>query len=305
MIPSARTGRERNGVGTMRRLSQSCRSPLAQHCPAFTLVEILLVVAIVAILIALLVPGVRQAMRQANNTVCMHNLREIGQALQIYRLESAGWLPNVDVVDDDRVNTWFVKLMPRPLADRTVMACPEDPFKNRWRSLDEKDDPSDWANASSYGLNNFLMRAGDGFLSNVDRHEPSRPMNTLLVADIGPDRHFAPGRGDDGKDKGPPRNASMLQWDDGYDPNYDDEGYPWVTTRHGFGINVLTLGNSVTTARTIDVMRNPIREYYSRCANGGCSICTDLHDVEHYNFSSDQLYWYTGPLPSSEHETRR
>jgi prepilin-type N-terminal cleavage/methylation domain-containing protein len=288
----------------MCKLARSCTMSIVwHHRRAFTLLETLLVVTIIAVLIGLLIPGVSQAIRQANSTVCMHNLREIGQALQIYRLECAGWLPNVDVIDKDRVSTWFVKLMPRPLADRTVMTCPEDPFKNRWRQLGEKADPSELANASSYGLNNFLMRAGDGYLSNVDRHEPSRPMNTLLVADIGPDRHFAPRRGEEGK--GPPRNASMLQWDDSYDPNYEDEGYPWVTIRHGVGINVLTLGNSVTMARTLDVIRNPIRDYYPRCANGGCSICTELRGVEHYNLSTDQLYWYTGPLPASEHEVRR
>ncbi|MCC7291267.1 MAG: type II secretion system protein [Phycisphaerales bacterium] len=269
----------------------------------FTLLEMLLVISIIALLLALLIPGMVHAMRQANGTVCMHNLREIGQALHIYRLENEGWLPNVDVDSRNKVSTWFVKLFPKPLTDYATVTCPEDPFKGRFRALRDQKDDALKANASSYGLNNFLLRAGGGYLSNVDRFQPALPMNTLLVADIGPDHHGT--TTEQGKDKGPPRNASMLQWDDGYDPFYEEAGYPWVTKRHGVGINILTLGNSVVQAKTADVMRNPIRSYYPRCANGGCSLCTELEDLPHYNFSEDQLYWYTGPLPFGDHEVRR
>lgn len=272
----------------------------------FSLLELLFVIAIIGLLIALLIPGLQTAMRQVNSTVCQHNLREIGQALHIYRLENDGWLPNVDIESQDHLSTWWAKLVPKPLSDFNVLACPEDPFKTRARRImeNQKDD-ADYASCSSYGLNNFLMRAGNGFLSNIDRHMPSRPGNTLLVADLGPDRLY--GRihvNDGGNDNGPPRNASMLQWDDGYDPYYDDEGYPWLTTRHGVGINVLTVDLSVVSIRTAELVGQTIKSYYPRCAAGGCSICMELNDVPHYSFASEKLYWYTGTLPMGDHSIR-
>lgn len=282
-----------------------CVTPSGER--GFTLLELLFVIAIIGLLIALLIPGLQTAMRQVNSTVCMHNLREIGQALHIYRLENDGWLPNVDVESSDQLSTWWAKLVPKPLSDFNVLACPEDPFKNRARRVMEghKDD-ADYASCSSYGLNNFLMRAGGGFLSNIDRHSPSQPGNTLLVADLGPDRMYGKSRGDDGDvGNGPPRNASMLQWDDGYDPYYDDEGYPWLTTRHGAGINVLTVNLSVLQIRTADLIGQPVRSYYQRCASGGCSICTELTNVTHYSFASEKVYWYTGTLPTGDDDIRR
>ncbi|MFI5378155.1 MAG: prepilin-type N-terminal cleavage/methylation domain-containing protein [Tepidisphaerales bacterium] len=51
---------------------------------AFSLVELLVVIAIVAILIAILLPSINQARDQANRTVCLNNLRQVGLAIGVY-----------------------------------------------------------------------------------------------------------------------------------------------------------------------------------------------------------------------------
>jgi prepilin-type N-terminal cleavage/methylation domain-containing protein len=51
---------------------------------AFTLVEMLLVVAVIGILAAMLLPAVARAKRQAHVTTCLNNMHQIGLALQMY-----------------------------------------------------------------------------------------------------------------------------------------------------------------------------------------------------------------------------
>lgn len=60
---------------------------------AFTLLELLVVVAIIALLISILLPGLSRAKQSAKTAVCVSNLHQIGNALQMYFLEHNEWFP--------------------------------------------------------------------------------------------------------------------------------------------------------------------------------------------------------------------
>ncbi|CAN5648145.1 hypothetical protein BH09PLA1_BH09PLA1_06300 [soil metagenome] len=60
---------------------------------AFTLVELLVVIGIIAVLIGLLLPALHRARRQANRTVTLAQLQQIGQAMANYAVEFKGAHP--------------------------------------------------------------------------------------------------------------------------------------------------------------------------------------------------------------------
>jgi prepilin-type N-terminal cleavage/methylation domain-containing protein/prepilin-type processing-associated H-X9-DG protein len=92
---------------------------------AFTLVELLVVIGIIALLISMLLPALSKAREAANSVACLANLRSAGQAMQMYVAEQKGFIPG----SPNTSSRHFYNAVPNA-AVVTSLAVPPGPIQN-------------------------------------------------------------------------------------------------------------------------------------------------------------------------------
>ena len=95
---------------------------------AFTLVELLVVIGIVAVLIALLMPALVKVRKHAQEVHCAANLRSIGQALTMYT-QRYEYYPGLG---DGAVAVWPVRLRAFMGDDQDAFYCPAQDERCQW-----------------------------------------------------------------------------------------------------------------------------------------------------------------------------
>ncbi len=96
----------------------------------FTLVELLAVVAIIALLASILLPALGRAREASRRAVCASNLKQWGVIFSLYSKESSGyrWPPrqlNPDLTDS-KPSPRVVSIYPEYLSDPRIFLCPSD-----------------------------------------------------------------------------------------------------------------------------------------------------------------------------------
>ncbi len=93
----------------------------------FTLVELLAVIAVIAILTALSLRYIGAAMERAHLAKCAGNLRALGHSLLLYASDHQTRLP---AFDEGGV-IWDTQVLPYLGENKTVFLCPRDPHLTR------------------------------------------------------------------------------------------------------------------------------------------------------------------------------
>jgi len=194
--------------------------PRTKHSAAlgFTLVELLVVVAIIAMLLSLVLPNLGAAMARGRSVKCQISLRDIGQLMQMYVDDRQGFLPPVatDWEATQNKHHWCQFLAPYagvPLDPNTRTVPTPTPagwkpgelLERQWWGVFPRNNifwgcpswraerPTATASKPGYGMNGYLRSPAGTFTG--DSNHPIRllnvtfPSNRALVADA-PDWHI-------------------------------------------------------------------------------------------------------------------
>jgi len=137
-----------------------CRSSARR---AFTLVELLVVIGIIALLISILLPALTKAKEQANRVACASNLKQMGSALAIYTGDTRHYPGCQAIMNGKAFAIWPTRLR-KSMRQKTssgsnIFYCPSQPAGFIWQS--RSGSGADYATAAQagfgYELNELLL----------------------------------------------------------------------------------------------------------------------------------------------------
>ena len=141
---------------------------------ALTLVELLVVIAVIGALVALLLPAVQQARAAARRTSCLNNLRQLGLAITQYADSHGGRFPR-GTDDPLDAESWVFTLAPYLENVDGIRICPDDPHRQAWLEL----------SGTSYLMSEYLTMDVPEAVETIDQlSSTSRTIVTFEGSDL-------------------------------------------------------------------------------------------------------------------------
>lgn len=142
---------------------------MPKHIRAFSLVELLAVIAIVAVLVAMTLPALQNARKAAWKALCASQERQLGIAMANYNQENAQYCPyggpqtnrtgvsNSDPAKPDVIQPWVMSLSPylgnfKGDSKPKIVMCPANPWP-AWVYPVSSNDDNRFRPLTTYGLN--------------------------------------------------------------------------------------------------------------------------------------------------------
>ncbi|MFZ4599175.1 MAG: type II secretion system protein [Terrimicrobiaceae bacterium] len=166
---------------------------------AFTLIEVLVVVAISSVLLALGITAAYGAIDKAHSTMCLNSLRQVGVAIQLYVADNSGRLPDTGHVRAaDGASLSWTNTLSAYLSTNFIGRCPanrKSPMSvtYAWNDLLTESSgvgiPVTRCRARSTTL--AVAEASDTYISEHFHFASARTRVTFnqFKADVGVDRH--------------------------------------------------------------------------------------------------------------------
>ena len=154
----------------------------------FTLIELLITIAIIAILAGMLLPALNAAREKAAKASCAGNIRQLGYAVVSYAGDNSDYYPRARTGDIEWPRTFVeskylnVKVLLCPVAQKAMDEYWLSPWKRGAEALNAT--PWSWFRAN-YGINLFEFGDDLGPQSKTKTTEIRQPSRFLVAAEGG------------------------------------------------------------------------------------------------------------------------
>lgn len=173
-----------------------------RHLAGFSLTELLVVLAVIAILVGLLIPALSKAKSRSRFAACSNNLRQIAMGVHMYAGEEEDRLPARRPENTRSLDGWtaYKALIARYVSTNNskLFACATDRFhysltslsSNAFSYIPEPISAQPWSEYSSYGFNGGNTRTnqetGEAYpgIAGWKLASVMSPAKTVLVAEI-------------------------------------------------------------------------------------------------------------------------